>query len=59
MAFNDELLNETADVENSRSLEGCKANNQVDYIFEQVANEAAKLKPQRITNFLICCSRST
>ena len=59
MAFNDEPLNETADVENSRSLEGWKANNQVDETFEQVANEAAKLKPQRITNFLICCSRST
>ena len=59
MVFNDEPLNETADVENSHSLEGWKANNQVDYTFEQVANEAAKLKPQRITNFLICCSRST
>ena len=45
MAFNDEPLNETADVENSQSLEGCKANNQVDETFEQVANEAAKLKP--------------
>ncbi len=59
MVFTDEPLNETADVENSWSLEGCKANNQVDYTFEQVANEAAKLKPQRITNFLICRSRST
>ena len=59
MAFNDEPLNETADVENSQSLEGWKANNQVDETFEQVANESAKLKPQQITNFLICRSSST
>ena len=58
MAFNDEQLNETAAIENSQSLEGCKANNHVDETFEQVANEAAKLKPHRITNFLICRSRS-
>ena len=59
MVFTDEPLNETAAIENSRSLEWYKANNQVDYTFEQVANEASKLKPHRITNFLLCCSRST
>ena len=59
MAFNDEPLNETAAIENSQSLEGRKTNNHVDETFEQVSNEAAKLKPQRNSNFLICCGRST
>ena len=45
MGFNDEPLNETVAIENSQSLEGWKANNHVDETFEQVANEAAKLKP--------------